>query len=93
MLTGAKEGVVVAAFFIAVIVFISSSTAFANEESDAHNVKGNEYFNNAKNEQDYQNAINEYTAAIKIDSNDNDISIYYSNRVGAYYTLGSDYYK
>ncbi len=74
-------------------ISLSSSTAFANEESDAHNVKGNEYFNNAKNEQDYKNAINEYTAAIKIDSNDNDISTYYSNRGGAYYTLGSDYYK
>lgn len=66
------------------LVFSSTQIAFANEEADKHNAQGNEYHNNAKNAQDYEAAIREYTTAIEIDPN---VSYYYSNRGGSYLEL------
>ena len=66
------------------LVFSSTQTAFANEESDKHNAQGNEYHNNAKNAQDLEAAVREYTAAIEIDPN---AAVYYSNRGGSYLAL------
>ena len=80
-------------FAVLTVIFIAFFStchiAFANEESDAHNIKGVQIFNNAKNSQDYQNALNEYTAAINTDPNDNNISSYYSNRGSTQYKLGN----
>ena len=78
----------VLAFLIALAVafLIANNTAFANEESDKHNAKGVEYFSNAKNSQDYQNALKEFEAAIKIDGNS---ATYYSNRGSTYFKLNN----
>ena len=80
-------------FAVLTVIFIAffstCQVAFANEESDAHNIKGVQIFNNAKSSQDYQNALKEYTAAIITDANDNNISSYYSNRGSTQYKLGN----
>ena len=89
-----KKHINIHTFLIALLLTFSlvTGTAFANEESDAHNKKGTEYFNNAKNAQYYQNALKEFNVAIKADPNDDNISTYYSNRGSTYFKLGSNNY-
>ena len=59
---------------------IASNTAWANEESDAHNKRGDGHFH----VEDYQDALEEYTLAINIDDK---VALYFSNRGWTYLCL------
>ncbi len=70
-----------AAIFIAVaLVILPLQIAFANEESEKHFNQGENYYNSKK----YQEAVNEYKAAISIENNNAD---YYCSLAWAYYEL------
>ena len=65
--------------------FLPTHTAFANEESDKHNLQGLEYFNAGN----YQAAVTEFSEAIKIEPNN---STYHNNIGWSYYSWGVPYY-